>query len=114
MSRSLSRRVLRTLLLCIGLFVVPVIVAPAAQAAVCDTTWNDAGGDDRWITGANWDNGVPQVGENACIPNGMSVTYDATTVTPANVTLGDDVQFTHSLGATLNMTGTLTLGSNTT
>jgi hypothetical protein len=45
---------------------VALVGAPQAHAAACTTTWTNALGG-RWTTASNWDNGVPDSSDVACV-----------------------------------------------
>ncbi|MCW2920573.1 MAG: calcium-binding protein [Thermoleophilia bacterium] len=104
----------RATLLTLLVLVATAVVAPAAQAATCDVNWVGLGDGVTWTHGPNWDIGVPQIGENVCIPAAASVTYTATTISPANVSLGAGATLTVDVAATLNHTGTLSLDTGAT
>lgn len=103
----------------------------AEGGVTCDVNWNtDSGG--FWDDGANWDNGVPDAGDNVCIdrPSAeivVAIDSDASalslqsgeeivlnTVGSPTLTLGADSEvegdFTINPGATLNSSGALTVG----
>ncbi len=71
-------------------------------------TWTGAGVDDLWNNPANWDFGVPNIANDATIPNGSGFSVDIASAADANtLALGAD--------ATLNLIGgTLTLASSST
>src|SRR5690349_18774992 len=55
----------------LALLVMVVLDAGSARAAACDTSWNGSVNND-WFTDGNWDHGVPDEFENACITNPAS------------------------------------------
>ncbi|MCP4390037.1 MAG: filamentous hemagglutinin N-terminal domain-containing protein, partial [Gammaproteobacteria bacterium] len=71
-------------------------------------TWTGAGVDDFWNNPANWDQGVPGIGNDAAIPNGSGFNVTVAAAADAStLALGAD--------ATLTLTGgTLTLANDST
>jgi hypothetical protein len=119
-----------TAVLAIGVIAAGCLAGPA-QTYAADTNW--IGGDGDWNVVSNWDNGVPQEGDNAFlhqgttatyinaanpalglvdIDNGMILSHVQDTLTTNNLLIGDDVfgQYNLSASGSLAVNNNMTIG----
>ncbi|HLA64163.1 MAG TPA: hypothetical protein VK610_07030, partial [Rhodothermales bacterium] len=94
------------------LLVLAALLAPAAHAQTCTTSWTNAAGG-PWATAGNWDNGVPDAADDVCITlaGTYTVTVGAFSVNSLTVGGASGVQ-TLQLSGNFSLAATGSVGAN--